>query len=194
MQVLVGLGNPETGQLNHRHNVGFMCVDAIVAQHGSGGWRDKFSSHMTEIRLGPTKVIVLKPQTYMNLSGTSVYKACRFFKVTPQEVTVIHDDLDLEPGKIRCKRGGGHGGHNGLRDIDLKLGPDYRRLRVGIGHPGHKSRVNGWVLSPFTDPERDWLQTLTTTLADGAVDLADGQTPSRLMTRCCEATRAVIAG
>jgi len=160
MLLLVGLGNPGAGYSENRHNIGFMAVDEIVRRHSFSAWRKKFQADVAEGTVGGVKVLALKPQTYMNKSGQSVGEAARFYKIEPQDLVVIHDELDLPLGRLRVKQGGGHGGHNGLRDIDAHMGKDYRRIRLGIGHPGDKDRVTGHVLSDFSKAERQMLDKL----------------------------------
>ncbi|PTW51227.1 aminoacyl-tRNA hydrolase [Rhodovulum kholense] len=174
MRLFVGLGNPGAQYAGNRHNIGFMAVDRIAEDHHFSPWRAKFKGQTAEGRLGPEKVVLLKPETYMNLSGDAVQAAVQFYKLTPADVTVFHDELDLAPGKCRLKSGGGHAGHNGLRSIHQHLGPDYERVRLGIGHPGHKDRVSGYVLSDFAKADRDWLDDLLRGISDGAADLARG--------------------
>ncbi|RAP41025.1 aminoacyl-tRNA hydrolase [Rhodovulum viride] len=174
MRLFVGLGNPGAQYAGNRHNIGFMAVDRIAGDHHFSPWRAKFKGQTAEGRLGPEKVVLLKPETYMNLSGDAVQAAVQFYKLTPADVTVFHDELDLAPGKCRLKSGGGHAGHNGLRSIHQHLGPDYERVRLGIGHPGHKDRVSGYVLSDFAKADRDWLDDLLRGISDGAADLARG--------------------
>ena len=174
MRLFVGLGNPGAKYAHNRHNVGFMALEQIASDHGFGPWRGKFQGSVTEGRLGREKVILLKPETFMNLSGQSVGEAMRFYKLTPDDVMVFHDELDLAPGKIRVKQGGGHAGHNGLRSIHQHIGPDYGRVRIGIGHPGHKDRVSGYVLHDFAKADAEWLDDLLRGIGDGAVDLAEG--------------------
>ena len=174
MRLFVGLGNPGAKYAYNRHNVGFMAVDRIASDHGFTPWRGKFQGSVSEGRLGREKVILLKPETFMNLSGQSVGEAMRFYKLTPEDVMVFHDELDLAPGKIRVKQGGGHAGHNGLRSIHQHIGPDYGRVRIGIGHPGHKDRVSGYVLHDFARTDAEWLDDLLRGIGDGAVDLAEG--------------------
>jgi len=174
MRLFVGLGNPGTKYVHNRHNIGFMALEQIASDHGFGPWRGKFQGSVTEGRLGREKVILLKPETFMNLSGQSVGEAMRFYKLTPDDVVVFHDELDLAPGKIRVKQGGGHAGHNGLRSIHQHIGPDYGRVRIGIGHPGHKDRVSGYVLHDFAKADAEWLDDLLRGIGDGAVDLAEG--------------------
>ncbi len=154
MWLIVGLGNPGASYLYHRHNVGFMLVDAIVKHYGAGGYKSKFSSHLVDAMVGDQKVMLCKPQSFMNLSGQAVGEISRFYHIEPSHVFVLHDELDLLPAKVRIKLGGGHGGHNGLRNIDQHIGKEYWRLRFGIGHPGHKDRVHDYVLSPFAKDEQ----------------------------------------
>jgi peptidyl-tRNA hydrolase, PTH1 family len=174
MKLWVGLGNPGAKYAGNRHNIGWMAVERIAADHGFAPWRGKFQGALTEGTLGQEKVLLLKPETFMNLSGQSVGEALRFYKLTPADVTVFHDELDLAPGKLRLKEGGGHAGHNGLRSIHQHIGPDYARVRLGIGHPGHKDRVAGYVLSDFAKADADWLDDLLRGISDGAPDLASG--------------------
>ena len=174
MQLFVGLGNPGPAYRENRHNIGFMALDALADAHGFAPWRSKFQAEMSEGRLGSEKIVLLKPQTFMNNSGQSVGEAARFFKIAPQEVTVFHDELDLAPGKCRVKSGGGHAGHNGLRSMHAHIGPDYRRVRLGIGHPGDKRLVSNYVLGNFAKADQDWLDDLLRGIADGAAALADG--------------------
>ena len=174
MQILVGLGNPGAKYEKNRHNIGFMAVDEIANAHGFAPWRSKFQGQMTEGRLGSQKVILLKPETFMNLSGQSVGEAMRFYKLSAADVIVFHDELDLAPGKCRVKTGGGHAGHNGLRSIHQHIGEAYHRVRLGIGHPGHKDRVAGYVLSDFAKSEQGWLDDVIRGIGTGAPKLADG--------------------
>jgi len=180
MQLWVGLGNPGAKYAANRHNIGFMAVDRVAEDHGFAPWRAKFQGQLTEGRLGTEKVLLLKPETFMNLSGQSVGEAMRFYKLTPADVTVFHDELDLAPGKLRVKQGGGHAGHNGLRSIHGHIGEAYARVRLGIGHPGHKDRVSGYVLSDFAKADQDWLDDLMRGIARGAPDLAAGDAPKFL--------------
>jgi PTH1 family peptidyl-tRNA hydrolase len=161
MFLVVGLGNPGPGYAANRHNIGFMAADEIVRRHSFGPWRRKYQGQLAEGEIGGQKVLVLKPETYMNNSGQSVGDVLRFFKIPVEDVIVLHDELDLPPGKLRVKRGGGHGGHNGLRSIDAHCGKEYRRVRLGIGHPGDKSRVHNHVLGDFAKAEQTgWLMAL----------------------------------
>ena len=175
MKLFVGLGNPGAKYAGNRHNIGYMAVDRIAADHGFGPWRSKFQGVISEGRLGREKVILLKPETFMNLSGQSVGEAMRFHKLEPVDVIVFHDELDLAPGKCRLKTGGGHAGHNGLRSIHAHIGEAYDRVRLGIGHPGDKNRVAGYVLADFAKTEADWLDDLLRGISDGAAALADGE-------------------
>lgn len=174
MKLFVGLGNPGQKYAANRHNIGFMALDRIADDQSFGPWKSKFQAQITEGRLGGGKVILLKPQTFMNLSGQSVGEAMRFYKLTPEDVIVFHDELDLAPGKARAKTGGGHAGHNGLRSIHQHIGADYDRIRLGIGHPGDKNRVSGYVLSDFAKADQNWLDDLLRGICDGAANLADG--------------------
>ncbi|MCY4311133.1 MAG: aminoacyl-tRNA hydrolase, partial [Rhodospirillaceae bacterium] len=154
MLLLAGLGNPGTKFAGHRHNVGFMALDAIVQRHGFGQWRSRFSGELAEGSVAGHRVLALKPMTHVNMSGLSVGQAVRFLKLEPGDITVIYDELDLVPGKVRVKVGGGHGGHNGIRNIAAHIGPGFRRVRLGIGHPGDKNLVSGYVLRDFTKADR----------------------------------------
>ena len=174
MQLFVGLGNPGGKYAANRHNIGFMAMDRIADDHGFAPWRSKFQAQVTEGTLDGEKVILLKPMTFMNLSGQSVGEAMRFYKLTPDDVTVFHDELDLAPGKVRVKQGGGHAGHNGLRSIHQHIGAEYQRVRLGIGHPGHKDRVAGYVLSDFAKTDQDWLDDVIRGVSNGAGQLAKG--------------------
>lgn len=175
MQLFVGLGNPGAKYAQNRHNIGFMAVDRIADTHGFGPWKSRFQGQISESMLGPEKILLLKPETFMNLSGQSVGEAARFYKLDAADVTVFHDELDLAPGKLRLKQGGGHAGHNGLRSIHQHIGADYQRVRLGIGHPGHKDRVAQYVLHDFAKADQEWLDDLMRGIADGAPYLASGQ-------------------
>jgi PTH1 family peptidyl-tRNA hydrolase len=191
MLLWVGLGNPEPGMARQRHNVGFMAIDTIAIRHGFGPWRARFKGLIAEGSVAGQKVIALKPMTYMNDSGESVQAAASFFKLPVEAITAFHDELDLAPGKVRVKRGGGAAGHNGLRSMDRMLGsPDYWRVRLGIGHPGTKERVLGHVLSDFAKVDRDWLVALLDAVADSASLLAEGK-PEDFMTKVALLTKEV---
>ena len=175
MRLVVGLGNPGSRYARNRHNVGFMAVDAIARRHGSPGFRSRFKGELAEGPIGGERVLLLKPQTFMNLSGESVGEAARFFKILPSEIVVIHDEIDLRPGKLRVKRGGGNAGHNGLRSIDSSLGPDYWRVRIGIGHPGIKELVQPYVLQNFSGEElTGWVEPLLGAVAETVPLLLSG--------------------
>lgn len=174
MQILVGLGNPGAKYAANRHNIGFMALDRIAADHGFGPWKAKFQGQIAEGRLGSERVLLLKPETYMNLSGQSVAAALRFYKGAAEDVTVFHDELDLAPGKVKLKSGGGHAGHNGLRSIHAHLGEAYHRVRLGIGHPGRKELVAAYVLHDFAKADEGWLDDLLRGLSDGAPYLVAG--------------------
>jgi peptidyl-tRNA hydrolase, PTH1 family len=174
VKLFVGLGNPGPKYAGNRHNIGFMALDRIAADHGFTPWRKAFQGLVAEGRLGAQKVALLKPETFMNLSGQSVQAALAFWKLPLEDVTVFHDELDLAPGKLRLKQGGGHAGHNGLRSIHGHLGEAYARVRLGIGHPGHKDAVAAYVLHDFAKSDQDWLENLLRGISDGAPALAEG--------------------
>lgn len=174
MLIFAGLGNPGAKYAGNRHNIGFMAVERIADEHGFTPWKARFQGQVSEGRLGGTKVLLLKPGTFMNLSGQSVGEAMRFYKLDAPDITVFHDEIDLAPGKLRVKAGGGHAGHNGLRSIHQHIGPHYDRVRLGVGHPGRKEAVPGYVLSDFAKADRDWLEDVLRGVADGAPHLAQG--------------------
>ncbi len=174
MKLFVGLGNPGAQYAFNRHNIGFMAVDAIAAAHDFPAWRKRFSGLVSEGRLGGEQVILLKPMTYMNESGRAAGEAARFYKLGEEDVIVFHDELDLAPGKVRVKTGGGVAGHNGLKSLTAHLGNDYVRVRIGIGHPGQRDRVVGYVLHDFAKADHDWLEPLLGAMAAAAPHLADG--------------------
>lgn len=175
MQIWAGLGNPGDKYALHRHNVGFMAVDTIAAVHGFGPWQKKFRSLVSEGRIGRNRILLLKPQTYMNISGDAVQQALNFYKLDVGGLTAFHDELDLAPMKVKVKVGGGTAGHNGLRSINACLGSDFRRVRIGIGHPGHKDRVTGHVLGNYAKAEMEPLADLLGAIAAEAKWLADGE-------------------
>jgi PTH1 family peptidyl-tRNA hydrolase len=168
MWLIVGLGNPGSQYQHNRHNIGFMAVDEIIRRHNFSAPSKKFQALASDGTLGGEKVLVLKPQTFMNLSGQPVQAAASFYKIPPERIVVFHDELDLAAAKIRTKIGGGAAGHNGLRSIDEHLGPDYWRVRLGIGHPGEKDRVHGYVLGDFAKADEQWLGKLLEAIGDNA--------------------------
>jgi PTH1 family peptidyl-tRNA hydrolase len=174
MQLWVGLGNPGPQYALHRHNVGFMALDTIAEVHDFGPAQKKFQGWAQDGRVSGQRVILLKPATFMNESGRAVSEALRFYKLGLDALTVLHDELDLAPFKVKVKQGGGIAGHNGLRSIDQHMGPDFRRVRLGIGHPGHKDRVTGYVLGNFAKAEQDDLVTMLGAVAAEAAWLAAG--------------------
>ncbi|HYW62887.1 MAG TPA: aminoacyl-tRNA hydrolase [Bradyrhizobium sp.] len=175
MRLFVGLGNPGAKYAHNRHNIGFMAVDEIARRHGFAPWRRRFQGETAEGTLERERVILLKPATFMNDSGRAVQEAANFFKLAPAEITVFQDELELPPGKLRVKVGGGIAGHNGLRSISSHIGNDYRRVRLGIGHPGVKELVHSYVLSDFFKEERPWVTALGEAIADNAGLLALGR-------------------
>lgn len=180
MIVFVGLGNPGSKYANNRHNIGFMALDRIASDHNFSPWKHKFQAEVCEGNLGSQKVVLVKPMTFMNLSGQSVGELIRFYKLTHDDVTVFHDELDLAPAKIRVKKGGGHAGHNGLRSMHAHISPEYQRVRMGVGHPGRKEMVASWVLNDFAKADADWLSAVLTGVSNGAALLAAGQ-PDKFM-------------
>lgn len=188
MLLLVGLGNPGAEYARNRHNIGFMAVEEIARRHGFSPWRKRFQGQSAEGTVGGDKVLALEPLTFMNVSGQSVVAALQFFKLKPENVVVIHDELDLPPGRIRVKKGGGHGGHNGLRSIDSHIGKDYWRIRLGIGHPGDKNQVSGYVLHDFAKADQTWLDPLIDAVADAFPLMAQGQ-PENFMNKVTLATQ-----
>ena len=167
MRLIVGLGNPGLRYAKNRHNVGFVAVDAVARRHGFPAFRDRFKGELSEGQLGGEKRLLLKPQTFMNASGEAVLAAASFYKIPPSEIVVIHDELDLRPGKLRVKKGGGSAGHNGLRSIDALLGSDYWRVRIGVGHPGVKELVLPYVLQNFpADEIKEWVGPLLDAVAE----------------------------
>ena len=175
MKLWVGLGNPGAEYAFQRHNIGFMAADRIAARHGFSPWRKKFRGEAADGVIAGERILLLKPLTWMNDSGESVQAALAFHKLAPSDVLVFHDELDLAPGKVRVKQGGGAAGHNGLRSTDRHVGNDTWRVRLGIGHPGHKDRVQGHVLGNFAKADKAWLDALLDAVADSAPLLAEGR-------------------
>lgn len=180
MHLFVGLGNPGREYANHRHNAGFMAVDALAADHGFGAWRSKFQGLIAEGRLGSARVLLLKPATFMNRSGQSVAEAMRFHKLPLENVTVFHDELDVAFGRVKVKTGGGHAGNNGIRSIAQHITAEFQRVRIGIGHPGDKARVTGHVLGAFSKAEQPLLEQVIDAISFGAPKLAEGDAPGFL--------------
>jgi PTH1 family peptidyl-tRNA hydrolase len=174
MQIWAGLGNPGAQYAMHRHNVGFMAADVIAEVHGFGPWKVRFQGLTSEGRIGSAKILLIKPQTFMNESGRSIRAAVDFFKLDEGAVTVLYDELDLDPFRVKVKIGGGAAGHNGIRSTIAHIGPDFRRVRLGIGHPGHKDRVTSYVLGPYAKAEMDDLADMLGAVAAEAPWLADG--------------------
>ncbi len=174
MHLIVGLGNPGVKYTNNRHNIGFMALDAMADWHRITPWKDRFQGQFAEGRVENARVLLLKPATFMNLSGQSVGEAMRFYKLTSADVTVFHDELDLSPGKLRAKTGGGHAGHNGLRSIHQHIGDSYNRVRMGIGHPGQKDLVARYVLQDFSKADQNWLGPMLDAVARHSEQLING--------------------
>jgi len=180
--LLVGLGNPGPEYALHRHNVGFMALERIASRHGFGSLKSRFKGLTAEGRIGSAKILGLKPTTYMNRSGDAVAEAVQFYKLKPEQVIVLYDELDLAPGKMKVKKGGGSAGHNGIRSIDAAIGPDFWRVRIGIGHPGVKELVHGYVLHGFAKADKEWLDPLLDAMADEFAAMAEGK-PELFMTK-----------
>ena len=178
MLLLVGLGNPGAGYVGNRHNVGFMVVQAIAKRHGIGPWRRRFQGVAVEGPIGAERVLLLLPGTYMNESGRAVAEAANFYKLGLTDIVVVHDEIELPPGKVRVKTGGGNAGHNGLRSISALIGNDYRRVSIGIGHPGDKDLVHAYVLNDFAKDERPWVDAVCDIMADNVELLVKGQDAS----------------
>ncbi len=191
MLLIFGLGNPGAGHADNRHNVGFMAVDKIVRRHGLSGARARFKSETFDGVIAGAKVMVLKPTTFMNNSGDAVGAAMRYYKLTPADLVVIHDELDLDAGRVKVKAGGGSAGHNGIRSIAAHIGPDFHRLRIGIAHPGDKQAVIGHVLNNFAKSDKAWLDPMLDAIAEAIPLLVGGDAPGfmtrvALLTRECE--------
>jgi PTH1 family peptidyl-tRNA hydrolase len=178
MLLLVGLGNPGARYVGNRHNIGFLAVQEIAKRQGLGPWRRRFAGVACEGPLGGVRTLLLLPGTFMNESGRAVAEASHFYKLSPAQITVFHDEIDLPPGKVRVKIGGGIAGHNGLRSISEHIGNDYRRIRIGVGHPGDKDLVQHYVLSDFAKSDRGWVEALIAIIGDNAELLARGQDAS----------------
>ena len=174
MLLLAGLGNPGSAHVRQRHNVGFMALDRIAACYGFGAWRKRFHGEIAEGMLGGLKTLLFKPLLYMNNSGQALGEVVRFFRLAGSGIVVLHDEIDLTLGKVRVKRGGGHAGHNGIRSVHAHIGADYRRVRIGVNHPGHRDRVIGHVLKDFPAAERIQVDGVLDAIADAAPLLADG--------------------
>lgn len=187
MWLFVGLGNPGDKYAHNRHNVGFMALDAIAEEANASPFRSKFQGEFSEGRLSGERVGLLKPQTFMNDSGQSISKAAKFFKIPADRIVIFYDELDLDPGKVRVRMGGGAAGHNGIRSSISHLGVDFWRVRIGIGHPGDKNRVSGYVLSDFAKADQAWLDKVIPALADHAALLIE-ENDSDFMTRVAEAS------
>jgi PTH1 family peptidyl-tRNA hydrolase len=182
MRLLVGLGNPGAEYAFNRHNIGFLAIDAIAAHFRFSPWRARFQGLVAEGSIAGTKVLAVKPATYMNLSGQSVGEAARFFKVTAENVIVIYDEIELVPGKVKVKQGGGSAGHNGIKSLDSHIGPDYWRVRLGVGRPDGKAQVKGHVLQNFAKSDMDWLGPLLNAVAEATPLLIAGD-ENKFMTR-----------
>ena len=178
MLIIAGLGNPGSKHAANRHNIGFMAADEIVRRHDFGPWKLKFNAEISEGKLNGEKTLVIKPRTFMNESGQAIGEALRFYKEELSNLIVIYDELDLAPGKLRIKTGGGSGGHNGIKSIDAHCGKEYRRMRLGIGHPGTREKVIRYVLSDFAKADQDWLDPLLEAIADNSSLLAIGEDAS----------------
>jgi PTH1 family peptidyl-tRNA hydrolase len=189
MKLFVGLGNPGSGYARHRHNVGFMTLDRIAERHGLGPWKKRFHGLVCDGHIGGRRVVLLKPQTYMNDSGRSVGEAMRYLKIAEEDIYVFHDEIDLAPAKLRVKVGGGNAGHNGLRSISAHIGNEYARVRIGVGHPGSKDLVSGYVLHDFAKADSAWLEPLLDAVADAAGRLAGGD-QARFLTDVARALQA----
>lgn len=174
MKLLIGLGNPGARYANNRHNVGFLAVEAIAARYDLAPWKRRFQGEAVEGRIGDQKVLLLKPATFMNESGRSAGEAARFYKLSIEDLIVFHDDLDLAPGRVKIKQGGGHAGHNGLKSLTAHCGADFWRVRIGIGHPGEKAKVTAHVLGDFAKADGEWLDPLLQAIADAAPALVSG--------------------
>lgn len=192
MRLFVGLGNPGREYAAQRHNIGFMAVDAIARRHAAAPFRRRFQGEVSETVLDGERVLLLKPETYMNESGRAVREAAHFFKIPLADITVFHDEMDLGPGTVRVKIGGGNAGHNGLKSVTAEVGNDYRRVRLGIGHPGRKELVLGFVLGNFSRDEEPWVEALCDAVAADAALLAKGE-GDKFQTRVQRAMEEILA-
>ncbi len=174
MILFVGLGNPGKSYQNHRHNIGFMAADAVAREFSFGPFKAKFQGQLAEGKIGRKKILLLKPETYMNRSGQSVREAMDFYKIQPKNIFVFYDEIDLLPGKLKAKTGGGAAGHNGIRSLIAHIGEDFHRIRLGVGHPGHKDLVHGFVLSNFSKADADWRDPLIEAVVKATPRLAEG--------------------
>lgn len=188
MRLLVGLGNPGTSYAFNRHNIGFMAAERIAASFTFSPWRARFQGHACEGEIGGVRVLALKPATFMNLSGQAVGEMSRFYKIEPADVIVLHDELELAPGRLRIKQGGGNAGHNGLKSIDAHIGVDYWRVRLGIGHPGNKNLVSGYVLQDFAKSDSAWLVPFLDAISTAAPHLVAGE-DNKFMTKVALLTK-----
>lgn len=193
MLIIAGLGNPGAKYANNRHNIGFMAVDEIAHRHSFSPWKNKFRSFITQGEIAGEKILLIKPQTMMNLSGEALGEAMRFYKLTPADILVIYDELDLAPAKARIKTGGGAGGHNGIKSTIAHCGEAFNRLRLGIGHPGHKDKVSKYVLSDFAKADHVWLEPLLQAIGDNA-DLLAAAKHSTFMNKLALAVQGSVKG
>jgi len=177
MVLLVGLGNPGQDYAKNRHNIGFMAVDEIARRYSFGPWRRRFQGQTADGRLSGKRAFALKPETYMNESGRAVTQAMRYYRLEPEDVIVLYDEIDLDAGKVRCKQGGGNAGHNGLRSLDSHIGRNYVRVRLGIGHPGDRDRVSSHVLGNFSNADMVWVTNVIDAVSDAVPALAIGDIP-----------------
>jgi PTH1 family peptidyl-tRNA hydrolase len=192
MKLLVGLGNPGAKYARNRHNVGFMAVDAIARAYGFGPWRKRFQAETAEGRIGDQACLLVKPTTFMNESGRAVGEAMRFYKLAPWDLIVFHDEIDLPPGKMRVKGGGSHAGHNGLRSLDAHIGPQFYRVRIGVGHPGSREHVAGYVLHDFAKADQEWLDPLLEAISDAMPELVQ-ENDGRFMNQVSLAMQHALA-
>jgi peptidyl-tRNA hydrolase, PTH1 family len=188
MRLLVGLGNPGSSYAHNRHNIGFMAVEQMARDHGFSPWRARFQGHVCEGNVGDVKVLALKPNTFMNLSGQAVGEAARFYKIEPADILIFYDELELAPGRLKAKQGGGSAGHNGIKSIDAHMGPNTWRVRMGIGHPGDKNLVSGYVLQDFAKADKAWLEPFLEAASTALPLLVNGDA-SKFMTKVALLTK-----